>query len=277
MTNYPVFKEQGEEPGSTGSSPGRPSAAPTRSSTFNQTYKADPEMGKLMATKDFRIALSLRDQPRPDQGVGVPRPRRGAPGRARAVASRTSPATSTRRSTPSSSRDEANKMLDGIGLTKKDAKGIRLLPSGKPATIEIIVVPAFGAWPDVAQLVAKDWEKVGIKTIVQIRERALHFKMRDDQRADDRDLERGHHRLPLHRQRQGRPAQLADPDPGAAVRRSGTTTKRQGRRGAAAARSSDRRARRHRRAPSGPTSRSSSPRSSSGSGRTTSTRSARSA
>jgi peptide/nickel transport system substrate-binding protein len=31
----------------------------------------------------------------------------------------------------------------------------------------------------VAQLVAKDWEKVGIKTIIQIRERALHFKMRD--------------------------------------------------------------------------------------------------
>jgi peptide/nickel transport system substrate-binding protein len=39
-------------------------------------------------------------------------------------------------------------------------------------------VPAFGAWPDVAQLVAKDWETVGIKTIVQIRERALHFSMR---------------------------------------------------------------------------------------------------
>ena len=40
------------------------------------------------------------------------------------------------------------------------------------------MVPAFGAWPDVAQLVAKDWETVGIKTIVQIRERALHFSMR---------------------------------------------------------------------------------------------------
>ena len=30
-----------------------------------------------------------------------------------------------------------------------------------------------------AQLVAKNWEEVGIKTIVQIRERALHFQMRD--------------------------------------------------------------------------------------------------
>src|SRR5204862_264280 len=77
-------------------------------------------------------------------------------------------------------RDEANKMLDGLGLNKKDANGIRLLPNGKPATIEISVVPAFGAWPDVALLVSKDWEAVGIKTIVQIRERALHFKMNEN-------------------------------------------------------------------------------------------------
>ena len=53
------------------------------------------------------------------------------------------------------------------------------MANGKPATIELSVVPAFGAWPDVAQLVARDWEAVGIKTVVQIRERALHFKMRE--------------------------------------------------------------------------------------------------
>jgi peptide/nickel transport system substrate-binding protein len=69
-------------------------------------------------------------------------------------------------------------MLDALGLTKRDPQGIRLMANGRPATIEISVVPAFGAWPDVAQLVAKDWETVGIKTIVQIRERALHFNMR---------------------------------------------------------------------------------------------------
>ena len=76
-------------------------------------------------------------------------------------------------------RDKANKMLDALGLTKRDAQGIRLMANGKPATIEISVVPAFGAWPDVAQLVARDWEAVGIKTVVQIRERALHFKLND--------------------------------------------------------------------------------------------------
>ena len=40
-------------------------------------------------------------------------------------------------------------MLDALGLTKRDAQGIRLMANGKPATIELSVVPAFGAWPDV--------------------------------------------------------------------------------------------------------------------------------
>jgi peptide/nickel transport system substrate-binding protein len=31
----------------------------------------------------------------------------------------------------------------------------------------------------VAQLVAADWQKVGVRTIVQVRERAVHFEMRD--------------------------------------------------------------------------------------------------
>ena len=58
-------------------------------------------------------------------------------------------------------------------------RSTRLMANGKPVTIEIGVVPAFGAWPDVAQLVAKDWQEVGVKAVVQIRERALEFSMRD--------------------------------------------------------------------------------------------------
>ena len=51
------------------------------------------------------------------------------------------------------------------------------MANGKPATVEISVVPAFGAWPDVGQLVAKDWQAVGINAVVQIRERALGLNM----------------------------------------------------------------------------------------------------
>src|SRR5439155_3534701 len=74
----------------------------------------------------------------------------------------------------------AKKARDPLGPTTRDADGTRLTPSGKRVVLELSVVPAFAAWPDVAQLVAKDWEKVGVKTIVQLRERALHFRMRDN-------------------------------------------------------------------------------------------------
>ena len=74
--------------------------------------------------------------------------------------------------------DEANKLLDGLGLTKKDSEGYRLRADGKRAGFELSVVPAFGPWPDIAQMIAKDLKKVGIKVNVQVRERDLHFQMR---------------------------------------------------------------------------------------------------
>ena len=178
MTNYPVFKEN-EKSGKY-----RVITWPTFGGAdavvaFNQSYKADAEIGKLLATKDFRVALSHADQPRPDQGVGLPRSRRGAPGCAGPWH-------------PYFPGDEwAKKYTQYQGRRGQQAAG-RHRPQqegrpGHPAAAErqacyrssSRVVPAFAAWPDVAQLISKDWEKVGVKTVVQLRERALHFKMRD--------------------------------------------------------------------------------------------------
>lgn len=178
MTNYPVLKEQ-EKTGKY-----RVIAWPTFGGAdaviaINQTYTVDPVMGKVMANKDFRIALSLainRDQIKESVFLGLGEARQGVP----APWHPYFPGKEYAQKYTNFDRAAANKMLDGIGLDKKDASGIRLLSNGKPATIEISVVPAFGAWPDVALLVAKDWEAVGIKTIVQIRERALHFKMNEN-------------------------------------------------------------------------------------------------
>ncbi|MBI1776915.1 MAG: ABC transporter substrate-binding protein [Proteobacteria bacterium] len=177
MTNYPVFKDQ-ERTGKY-----RVITWPTFGGAdavlmFNQTYTADPEMGKLMATKEFRVAMSYainRDQIKESAFLGLGEARQGIP----APWHPYFPGDEWAKKYTEFKPDEANKLLDQIGLTKRDAAGIRLLPNGKPATIEISVVPAFGAWPDVAQLIARDWEKVGIKSVVQIRERALHFTMRD--------------------------------------------------------------------------------------------------
>jgi peptide/nickel transport system substrate-binding protein len=177
MTNYPVFKEN-EKSGKY-----RVITWPTFGGSdavvaFNQSYKADPEIGQVLATKEFRIALSHainRDQIKESVFLGLGEPRQGVP----APWHPYFPGDEWARKYTQFKPDDANKLLDGMGLTKKDAQGIRLLPSGKPLSIELSVVPAFASWPDTAQLIAKDWEKVGVKTVVQIRERALHFKMRE--------------------------------------------------------------------------------------------------
>jgi peptide/nickel transport system substrate-binding protein len=177
MTNYPVLKEQ-EKNGKY-----RVLTWPTFGGAdavinFNMTYNADPEIGKLIRTKDFRVALSIainRDEIKESVFLGLGEARQGVP----APWHPYFPGKEWATKHTEFDRDEANKMLDALGLAKRDAQGIRLMANGKPATIELSVVPAFGAWPDVAQLVARDWEAVGIKTVVQIRERALHFKMND--------------------------------------------------------------------------------------------------
>jgi len=177
MTNYPVFKEN-EKSGKY-----RVITWPTFGGSdaviaFNLSYKADPELGKLMASKDFRVALSYavnRDQIRESVFLGLGESRQAIP----APWHPYFPGDEYAKKYTQYKPEDANKMLDALGLAKRDASGIRLMSNGKPVSLELSVVPAFAAWPDVAQLVAKDWEKVGVKVIVQLRERALHFKMRD--------------------------------------------------------------------------------------------------
>nr|MBC7245351.1 ABC transporter substrate-binding protein [Chloroflexota bacterium] len=178
MANYPVLKEneaKGKYRVITWPTFGGSDAAVW----FNQTYDADPEIATLLRTKDFRIALSYainREQIKESVFLGLGEPRQCVP----APWHPYYPGDEWAKKYTEYRPDEANRLLDSIGLTKKDAEGFRLLPSGKRVILEINVTPAFGPWPDVAQLIARDWEQVGIKTIVQIRERALTWQMRDN-------------------------------------------------------------------------------------------------
>ncbi len=177
MTNYPVLKEQ-EKAGKY-----RVITWPTFGGSdaviaLNTTYTTDPAIGRLMANKDFRIALSLainRDEIKESVFLGLGEARQAVP----APWHPYFPGKEWATRYTEFDRAKANAMLDALGLTRRDAQGVRLMENGKPATIEISVVPAFGAWPDVSQLVAKDWNAVGIRAVVQIRERALHFSMRN--------------------------------------------------------------------------------------------------
>ena len=177
MTNYPVLKDQEAKTGKY-----RVLIWPTFGGSdavlaINTTYTADPAIGKLLANKDFRVALSYainRDEIKESVFLGLGEARQPVP----APTHPYYPGDEWAHKYTEYNPDLANKMLDGLGLTKRDGQGIRLMENGKPATIEISIVPAFGAWPDVGQLVAKNWEAVGIKTVPQIRERALHQNMR---------------------------------------------------------------------------------------------------
>src|SRR5207245_2016601 len=146
---------------------------------FEQTEPDDADLGQLMATKEVRGAVSevvSRDQIKESVFLGLGEARQGVP----SPGDPYFPGDQYDKKYTQYKPEEANKLLDQLGLTKRDSDGTRLLPSGKRIVLELSVVPAFAAWPDVAQLVAKDWEKVGVKTVVQLREHALHFKMRDN-------------------------------------------------------------------------------------------------
>ena len=56
----------------------------------------------------------------------------------------------------------ANALLDEIGLTQRDAKGLRLLPDGRPMEIVVDTSGESTEETDVLELVRDSWKKVGI-------------------------------------------------------------------------------------------------------------------
>jgi len=177
MGNYPVFKENeaaGKYRVITWPTFGGSDAA----ITFNQTYNKDPIVGELIQTKDFRVALSHaidRDEIKEAVFLGLGEARQPVP----APWHPYYPGDEIAYKNTEFDQALANQMLDTLGLTKRDADGFRTNKDGKQFSIEISVVPNFANWPDVAQMVAADWQEVGVRTIVQVRERAVHFEMRD--------------------------------------------------------------------------------------------------
>src|SRR5215210_310915 len=139
MPNYPVFIENQEKSGYrviTWPTFGGSDAAVT----FNQTYEKDPALGELMRNKDFRIALSYainRDEIRESAFLGLGEPRQPVPAPWHPYYPGDEWATKYTEYDP----DQANQLLDSIGLDQKDASGYRLRADGQPVTIEISVVP----------------------------------------------------------------------------------------------------------------------------------------
>ena len=143
---------------------------------FNQSYEADPEIAKFLTNKDFRHALSLgidRDQLNETFWLGVGTPGSTAP----AEGTIYSPGAAYRKLWCVYDLKQANELLDRIGLAKRDADGYRLRTDGRGRLrIEIMSFAAgIMPFPKIAEMIAVQWQKIGIQGDVKEVERSLAY------------------------------------------------------------------------------------------------------
>lgn len=132
---------------------------------INQNYKGDEAIAKLLRNINFRRALSLainRDEINQLVYMNMASPCYAM-----------FPTSSLRndhsiRALYEYNVSEANRILDNLGLNKRDKDGYRLLPDGKPLRLTLLVGLGYPMHPDVAELVKAYWEKIGIKTALDI-------------------------------------------------------------------------------------------------------------
>src|SRR5258708_2877208 len=69
--------------------------------------------------------------------------------------------------------DQANALLDQMGLTQRNAEGIRLLPDGRPAEIIVDTAGEDALESDVLDLVGESWKQIGISLFVKPSQREV--------------------------------------------------------------------------------------------------------
>jgi len=139
---------------------------------FNQNYKGDTELAKLLRNKKFRQALSIAIN-RKDiiETVGLGN---GVPYQATCNPECSFYEESWSKAYIEYDPQKANKLLDQIGLTKRDSEGYRLLPNGKPLTLVVELTNDMAYWVPICELVKQHWAKVGIRMLPKVQERSLY-------------------------------------------------------------------------------------------------------
>lgn len=129
---------------------------------LNLAYDIDPHIGDLLRTTDFRRALSLgieRDQINEAMllGTGVPtatRPPDDSP---------YYPGDEWATKWATFDPEQANTMLDDIGLTERDSEGYRVRTDGQGRIrLHTTADNNFVDFVEVAQMVKRNWEEIGI-------------------------------------------------------------------------------------------------------------------
>jgi peptide/nickel transport system substrate-binding protein len=140
---------------------------------INQSFRADAEIAKWLTNVDFRRALSLgidRNQLNETFWLGLGTPGSTVP----AESSPQNPGPEWRNRWSTHDPAQANRLLDGIGLTRKDREGFRLrTDNGQRLVIQIQAVRAFLPWPQQCEMIAQQWRRIGIFADVREFERNL--------------------------------------------------------------------------------------------------------
>ena len=139
---------------------------------FNHSYDGDAEIQSWIRNVDFRRALSLgidRDQINEAYFLGL-----GVGGSV--MCSPDLPSTAgeefvTRWATHEP--DQANEMLDAIGLTEKDDEGFRLRTDGSGDRLRIEIGMVAGGNEPIAEMVKDHWKDIGIWADLKAQERSL--------------------------------------------------------------------------------------------------------
>jgi peptide/nickel transport system substrate-binding protein len=149
----------------------------------NHSYDGDPEVAQWLHNADFRRALSMgidRDQLNETYWLGV-----GSPGSVAPDPSvPQSPGEEWRTMWAIRDVEQANALLDEIGLTEKDGEGFRVRTDGNGRLrLEVFAISgAFVPFPRIAQSIAEQWQEIGIQLDVSELERNLGMtRMRNNE------------------------------------------------------------------------------------------------
>jgi peptide/nickel transport system substrate-binding protein len=129
---------------------------------INLAYAADPVLGDLLRTVEFRRALSLgidRDQINETFFAGASVP-------SATMAADTSPyfpGADWRTKWATYDPDQANELLDGLGLTDTDDDGFRLRPDGNGRIrLDYHAIVVFADFPGIGAMIRGQWADIGI-------------------------------------------------------------------------------------------------------------------
>jgi peptide/nickel transport system substrate-binding protein len=129
---------------------------------LNLAYDADPEIGELLRSVDFRRALSMGiDRAQINETFLLGTGTVGAP--VPADENKYAPGKEWRSKWATLDVAQANQLLDKLGYTQKDTDGIRLRKDGKgKVALEFLAVNRLADFPSIAEMIKQHWKKIGV-------------------------------------------------------------------------------------------------------------------